>query len=412
VSTRQWRLRVARWLAPDGALREPLAIAQAPQAEAAVPDAWADVCEQFAWRLLVLTEQLRPVLDGLEGSEEDPDRLGRLYQVDHGVTRTRKVARDLRVLVGRGGEEIAEHTTSLLDVIRMAASAIEHYSRVTVGSVADLAVLAYAADDVASLLAALTDNATRYSPGQVTVSAHLLADGGVMLRVEDAGLGIEPGWLAALNTVLDGPLPAAGVINGRHTGFTIVHRLARRHGLRVQLASRQLPGPGAAAMAASGTIAMVVLPAPLLCEIPDEPFPNGQVGHPPLASIVPAQGRGAHPPGRATPARVAPPSQDWPPVQDWPAPQGHPPPGHSQQGHPDDGRTPMTLPRREPGSVRTPPPRRAQAAAPQPPPPDPVAEGFAFADDLQAFSTALRTGQPAGTEPDEHRPDDAGGRRP
>jgi hypothetical protein len=342
------------------------------------------VCEQTAWRLLVLTEQMRPALDSLESGEEDPDRLARMYRVDHGVTQMRRVARDLRVLAGRGGEEIAGHTTSLLDVVRMAASAIEHYGRVSVGPVAELAVVAYAADDIASLLAALADNATRYSPAQVTVGAHLLADGGVMLRVEDAGMGIEPRWLVALNAALDGPAPGVGLFNGRHTGFTVVHRLARRHGLRVQLAGRQPPMPGSAA-GTPGTIAMVVIPAALLCEIPDElpPFEARAGGR--SAPAVPAQPQGTYSPARADPVQVAVPQQ-----------------GRRGRGNVE------ALPRREPGSVR--PPVRQSPAAPGKGAQDPVEEGFAFAADLRAFSTATGTGRQPGAEVGEGRPGDAEGR--
>src|SRR5260370_13898162 len=198
-----WRLRAAQEPAGAQAL-EPGATAPAA-APAPVPEAWEEICEQFAWRLLVLTEQLRPELDEMESCEEDPDRLARLYQVDHGVTRMRRVARDLRVLVGRGGEEIAGHPHSLLDVIRMAASAIEHYGRLSIGPVAELAVVAYAADDPASLLAALADNPTRYSPSPVAVSAHLPDDGRAMLRGAEAGLGTVPVWLAPLNHTQVGP---------------------------------------------------------------------------------------------------------------------------------------------------------------------------------------------------------------
>jgi hypothetical protein len=393
-----WRLLVARWLVPDESLAElardqavtaPDGTAPTAQAAAPVPDAWADVCEQTAWRLLVLTEQMRPALDSLETGEEDPDRLARMYRVDHGVTQMRRVARDLRVLAGRGGEEIAGHTTSLLDVIRMAASAIEHYGRVSVGPVAELAVVAYAADDIASLLAALADNATRYSPAQVTVGAHLLADGSVMLRVEDAGMGIEPRWLLALNSALDGPAPGVGLFNGRHTGFTVVHRLARRHGLRVQLAGRQPPMPGAVG-GASGMIAMLVIPAALLCEIPDELPPVQAHAGGRSAPAVPAQLRARYSPVHADPVQVAVP------------PQGRP-----------DGGNVETLPRREPGSIRT--PVRGSRATPGKATPgkatqNPLEEGFAFAADLRAFSTALGTGQQTGAEVGEDRPGDAEGR--
>jgi hypothetical protein len=348
---------------------------------------WPDLCEQVAWRLLVLTEQLRPAMDALEQREDDPDRLGRLYQVDHGVTRMRRVARDLRVLAGRGGEEFAGHTTSLVDVIRVATSAIEHYDRVSIGPVAELAVVAYAADDVASVLAALADNATRYSPSVVRISAHLLADGGVMLRVEDAGLGIDPGWLAALNSTLDRPPSEIGALNGRHTGFPVVHRLASRHGLRVQLARREPRGLGAGG-AVTGTIAMVVLPAPMLCEIPDAPSMTGIPAREPFAAAGAGSAAGAAAPGRLR--RVDSPAADGTAGED-PASSG--------------GQVAVTangLPRRERASIRTPMRgRRLERGGRR----DASGDSFAFAEDLRSFSA----GQPAATAgADDHRSDGEG----
>lgn len=391
----------------------------APAPDASWPNTWAELSEQIAWRLLVLTEQARPALDELEDGEDDPDRLARLYQVDHGVTRIRRVARDLRVLADRGSEELAGHTTSLLDVIRVAASAIEHYGRVTIGPVAELAVVPYAADDVASLLAALADNATRYSPSPVTVSAHLLGDGSVMLRVEDAGLGIDSGGLDALNTALSGPVPSVGVLNGRHTGFAVIHRLARRHGVRVQLARRQPPGrPGAGS--GSGTIAMAVIPAPLLCEIPGEFAPAGRgIGQRQLPQRLPAAepaaqlaaARAPSPPAArppaARPAEPSPPGASPLPARVPAAARSRPGPGY------DEGAGAVTaLPRREPGSVRTPPRQARAAPQSQAPAPGPAAEGFAFADDLQAFSAALGTGQQARQGPAEDGPGDGEGNLP
>ncbi|GAA1775009.1 hypothetical protein GCM10009735_01130 [Actinomadura chokoriensis] len=225
------------------------------------PDTWPELCERFCLQFLVLAEKMRPAMDLLEESEEDPDRLEALYTIDHGVTRMRRAARDLRVLAGRDGEALSGPDTSLLDVVRMAESSIEQYRQVSILRVVDLAVPAYAAEDLASLVAALLDNATRYSPGNVTVSARLLDDGGVMIRIEDSGIGISPIQLDALNSTLAGSVPPMTGETARSTGFPVVHRLARRHGIGVRLAAR-----------AAGTVAMVTVPPALLCEIPaDEP---------------------------------------------------------------------------------------------------------------------------------------------
>ena len=231
------------------------------------PDsAWPEICDQFGSHLLVLAEQLRSSLNALEAGEDDPDRLKRLYQVDHAVTRMRLASRQLRTLAGRDEERRAGFTTSLVDVIRMASSAIEWYPQVTIGPVAELAVLGYAADDVATLMSALLDNATRYSPGMVTVSCHLLEEGGVMFRIEDTGLGIAREKVPRLNAAFAGPVPDVSESTARHTGFPVVHRIARKHSIGVRFASRRRPG--------TGTLAMVTLPPQLLCAIAAEDPPH------------------------------------------------------------------------------------------------------------------------------------------
>src|SRR6201999_3591659 len=148
---------------PDPATAAPQALAETNQGER-TGVAWADICDQFGLHLLVLAEQLRTSLDELEADEGDPERLKRLYQVDHAVTRMRRASRDLRTLSGRSEEELAGFTTSLLDIIRMGTSAIERYTQVAIGRVTDLAVLGYAADDIGSGMAALRRNAPRDSP--------------------------------------------------------------------------------------------------------------------------------------------------------------------------------------------------------------------------------------------------------
>jgi len=176
----------------------------------------------------------------------------------------------------------------------MAASAIERYAQVSVGRVTELAVLGYAADDVGALMSALLDDATRFSPGTVTVSSHLLRDGGVTYRVEDTGAGIGTGQLAALNSALAGPVPAVDERTGRRTGFPVVHRIAVKHPISVRLASRPAPG--------SGTVAMVTIPAHLLCELTAEdvqPRPEaatacGRRGRPALRRVHARRNSGSH----------------------------------------------------------------------------------------------------------------------
>jgi hypothetical protein len=346
--------------------------------------AWPEVMEQFGLNLLVLAEQLRISLDELESDEDDSERLQKLYKVDHAVTRIRRASRDLRILGGRAEEEIAGIDTSLLDVVRMALSAIERYTQVSIGRVADLAVLGYATDDVASLLAALLDNATRYSPGMATVSAHLTGDGSVLFRVEDSGIGMAPESVASLNAMLAGEVPDLDDRTGRHTGFPVVHRIARRYGMSVRLAAKPSPG--------SGTIALVAVPPELLCELPLQPLARPEAPPKPHSresriSVLPTARRApaAEPPEPPELGNTA-------------------SPGDAMDQDDKAGRLPGSLPRRERASLRGDRPGRTgggrrEDAAPAPSPQERSAARYAFADDLAAFSLGGQDSAEKGTTP-------------
>lgn len=367
----KWRLGMARWLEATVG-QQVHAVPAAVPTDTRMKDAWVEMCHQFALRMLVLAEQLRPALDHLEKNEDDPDRLQQLYHVDHGISRMRRAARDLGVLIGREGEEIGSHASSLLDVIRAAASAIEHYDRVSIGTVAELAVAAYATDDVALLLSALADNATRYSPTPVRVSAHLLGDGSVMVRMEDSGIGIAPHGLAVINNAFADPVPQVDVYTGSHTGFAVAHRLARKHGLGVRLAGRTAGG-------ASGTIAMVTIPASLLWEIPE---PQG-------AAPAPSRDGVAAPPDVSTLLTVG---HQSPPASPLVGAAGS---VRAAEDRPDSVPSRATssmssvtvngLPRRQRASVRV---ARASSPPERSNKPDPALASQSFAADVAAFTSS------------------------
>ncbi|MBB5430031.1 sensor histidine kinase [Nocardiopsis composta] len=322
-------------------------------------------------RILVLAEQQREALDALERDEQDSDRLQRLYDIDHATAQMRRAAREMRVLSDQGDDDLGGRDASLIDVVRIAAASIEAYPQVAVGTVADLSVPAYAADDVASLLAPLLDNATRYSPGAVNVSAHPLETGGAVFRITDSGIGIGEARLTALNAELSGPVPPVRRLTDAHTGFAVVHRLARKHGITVHLAARSAPG---------GTTASVALPARLVGEAVGRPQALGErPGTPPARPARPAGPLLA--PGPPAPGAAPPPSEPPPPTR--------PPAGE--------------LPRRTPRSLRA----ESAPAARGHRPPDGAAEGDraapgSFADDLEAFTSG-------GAAPEAPKPNDPHG---
>jgi signal transduction histidine kinase len=190
-------------------------------------------------RSQLLIERLVRLIDTLEQSEEDPDRLSNLFAMDHLVTRMRRNSENLLLLAGHEGARKRREPVSLSDVARAAISEIEQYSRVTVMMQPGIAVSGPAVSDIVHLLAEVIENATVFSARHtpVQVSARELPTGGVLIEVSDSGVGIPDARLAEINYRLDNP-PVIDVSVSRHMGLFAVGRLAERHGVRVRLQAR------------------------------------------------------------------------------------------------------------------------------------------------------------------------------
>ncbi|MBL7521176.1 sensor histidine kinase [Frankia sp. CNm7] len=232
----------------------------APAPGAAAESALSAICADLALRDLNLVDALLSQREHMEPRDADADRLAELYRLDHRAARRRRNAENLRVLAGRDADDGSAETASLVDVIRGAMSSIDHYQRVSVGRVANLGVVGFAAEDVSRLLSELLDNATKSSPPhtEVRVGAHLTESGSALLRVQDDGIGVPAERLRELNERLSAP-PVLDDDAVRHMGLAVVCRLASRHGIRAWLDHR----------APHGTTASVLLPAALVCELPD-----------------------------------------------------------------------------------------------------------------------------------------------
>ncbi|MGH3916274.1 MAG: sensor histidine kinase [Pseudonocardiaceae bacterium] len=260
------RSAAAQLLAPpDSDRRSVLLREPAPRInrEDGSPDVLASMCAGVALRDLNLVDSLLAQLEDMEAKESDPDGTARLYQLDHLASRLRRNAENLRVLAGHDAGSSVKVASPIVDVIRAAMSSIEHYPRIEIGHMVALAVVDFAADDLGRLLAELMDNATSHSPptSTVTVSAHLTEQGSILLRVEDAGIGLPEDRLQVLNARLAGPMRLDKAVI-EHMGLAVVSRLAGKHGIRVRLDNR----------ATRGTTAAVLLPANLVCEAPAVPW--------------------------------------------------------------------------------------------------------------------------------------------
>ena len=219
----------------------------------------------LALRTLGLVERQLAVIEGLEEREQDPDRLGTLFKLDHFATVMRRHSENLLVLAGAEHGQQHAAPVPLVDVVRAAVSEIERYERVRIATLPPHAHLAgFAADDLSHLLAELLENATSFSPPDlsVEVSGWLLENGEVMLSVQDEGIGMTAERMTQLNARLADFDPEDAYDQesgeGLGLGLYVVARLAHRHGVRVQLREQKQ----------GGIAAVVVLPQGMLPDAP------------------------------------------------------------------------------------------------------------------------------------------------
>lgn len=206
-----------------------------------------ELLANVALRDLTVIERILSTISDVERGEQDPERLSLYYALDHDVTRLRRSAENALVLAGAQAPMGRSEPMSLLDVARAAASESADYTRVSVGQLPPVAVGPAVADDLAHTLAELMDNALSVSPSRARVSVTgARASGGVLVTVEDEGIGIAPDRLPDLNLRLTGPLVLDGP-STRQMGLYVVAHLARRHGIYVQLQSRRQLGSTAVA---------------------------------------------------------------------------------------------------------------------------------------------------------------------
>jgi signal transduction histidine kinase len=190
-----------------------------------------------------LIERLARMIDNLEQTEADPDRLGSLFSMDHLVTRMRRNSENQLLLAGHETPRKWSEPVPLADVARAAISEIEQYNRITLNIPMGIAVVGVAVSDVAHLLAELIENATIFSSKDtpILVSMQELSSGGVLIEIADKGIGVSEARLADMNWRLDNP-PTVDVSVSRHMGLFAVARLAERHRVRVRLRPAQPQG--------------------------------------------------------------------------------------------------------------------------------------------------------------------------
>ena len=198
----------------------------------------------LARRLQPLLHQQLGVLDVMERDHEDPDLLHQLFAVDHLSTRLRRHAENLVILGGARPPRQWRYAVPLMDVVRSAVSETAEYTRVEVEKLPNGTVCGHAVSDVVHLLAELLENGCTFSPPhtRVTISGEEVSHG-LVLEIEDRGLGMSDEQYRRLNATLSAPArltgdtgdTAAELGTDGRLGMFVVAGLAQRHSVDVEL---------------------------------------------------------------------------------------------------------------------------------------------------------------------------------
>ncbi|MFE6450853.1 sensor histidine kinase [Nocardiopsis dassonvillei] len=234
---------------------------------------------------------------------DNPGVFGDLLDIDHGVSRTGRLADGLVVLAGGRSGRRWTRPIVMESILRGAMGRINAYRRVRLHNTSTASIAGHAAEGVMQALAELMDNAANFSAHGTEVHVYVQEeDTGLSVTVEDSGLGMRVRERRLAESLVTEPRDLS-TLRGTRTGLAVVGRLAHKHALGVSFRPSARGGVGV----------VVLVPPHLVTE--SQPAPGGpRAGHRPRRSAepVPAAGPGPgagtaapEPDNAAAPARAA-----------------------------------------------------------------------------------------------------------
>jgi signal transduction histidine kinase len=189
-----------------------------------------------------LVERQIRIIENLEHSEQDRERLAHLARMNRIASRMHRNSQNLLVLAGHELSIGWNQPMALVNVIRAAVSEIEENERISLHAQPDVAVSGPVVNDAVHLFAELTENATSFSAVDVPVEiSGYQMNSGVVIDITDRGVGMSAKELAYANWRLENP-PTADIDVPRWIGLFVVARLAARHGVKVRLQQAEFGG--------------------------------------------------------------------------------------------------------------------------------------------------------------------------
>jgi signal transduction histidine kinase len=225
---------------------------------------------ELASRVQTSAHRIQATVTGVaECHPSDSDLLEATMRVDHAATQQARHAQSLKVLCGEWPGQQWQKPLALVDVVRAASGRIVSYKRVEVTGDPDVGITASVVEPLIHLIAELLANATEYSPPRTSVPVTVrTVQRGAVIEVDDGGLGLDEHRLAEAREIVSGRrlLGVGDVGEIPQTGFAVVGRFARRHGLSVDLG----PSPY------GGVRAVILVPLELLKTVEPADVPGGR----------------------------------------------------------------------------------------------------------------------------------------
>jgi len=202
------------------------------------------------------------VIEDLQNRVGDENLLAELFDINHQLAQTRRFLENLIILAGGQTGRRFHKPVQLRRILLAAIAETRQYQRITIRRTPDVALAGGAIAGTTHLLAELLDNALAFSPpeSEVWVSC-TQATRGVVVEIEDAGVGMRPDDLERANELLaTAPTPDVTALrDGSQVGLWVVAELAKRGGVQVTLRTS----------AYGGLLAIVLLPNRLIAAEPE-----------------------------------------------------------------------------------------------------------------------------------------------
>lgn len=311
----------------------------------------------IAYRNQKPLQQVLTQLDAWEQTEQDADRLDQWFKIHYLITQVRGVTESLIILGGGQPGRKWRSPVLLRDVLRSAISQANQYPRIRLEMAPEAHLSGGAVAGTIHLVTQLLNNAVEFSSPESPVKVRSLrVDTGVVIEVEDQGVGMRPEERDRINKMLrEAPdFSVTALKDGSQLGFWVVAHLARRLNIRVELRDSPYGGVLAIALLPSSLLAgdrsIEAPPRPQAIPQREQPVPEAPRANDDQTLSVPTLG--ADQPSRGMSNGYGMPEAPSVPEPPGPAPNWPPSPPLAGR-HSQPGDSPQQAPRVTPEPVGT-----------------------------------------------------------